>query len=47
MVLLIELFGEKPGKDLLTGVVIDRACDVDPYTKERLHKKEFHILTYC
>ena len=31
ILLLIEIFGKAPGKDDLTGVAIDRACDVHPY----------------
>ena len=31
ILLLIEIFGTSPGKDDLTGVAIDRACDVHPY----------------
>ena len=33
IILLVDLFGETPGRDLLTGVCIDRACDVHPYVK--------------
>lgn len=33
VLLLIELFGTEPGPDLLTGVAIDRACDVHPYVR--------------
>ena len=33
VLLLIELFGETPQPSLLTGVLIDRACDVHPYVK--------------
>lgn len=31
VLLLIEIFGTSPGKEDLTGVAIDRACDVHPY----------------
>ena len=31
ILLLIEIFGTAPGKDDLTGVAIERACDVHPY----------------
>ena len=33
VLLLIELFGETPQPSQLTGVIIDRACDVHPYVK--------------
>ena len=31
ILLLIDIFGERPSPDQLTGVCIDRACDVHPY----------------
>ena len=42
IVLLVEIFGDNPGKDLLTGVCIDRACDVHPYVK-RLGKEGHEV----
>ena len=33
VLLLIQLFGTEPGPDSLTGVAIDRSCDVHPYIR--------------
>ena len=33
IILLLDIFGDYPGKDMLAGVCIDRACDVHPYVK--------------
>ena len=33
ILLLLDIFGDYPSKELLTGVCIDRACDVHPYVK--------------
>ena len=33
VVLLLSVFGDAPPKEVLSGVCIDRACDVQPYVK--------------
>ena len=33
LVLLFDLFGDFPTPDQLSGICIDRACDVHPYCK--------------
>ena len=33
VLLLIEMFGTRPGPERLTGVAIDRSCDVHPYIR--------------
>lgn len=46
VLLLIELFGTTPGPDLLTGVAIDRSCDVHPYLR-RIGKEGSEVCTYA